>query len=85
MDSILLTLAVSLGIVQNILLCVFLWKRDKEQHVAKALRLPTLLGGVFGLALGVLLCRPLGVIGPICGALSGVFYGQSLFLLWKAP
>lgn len=81
MDSILLTLAVSLGIVQNILLCVFLWKRDKEQHVAKALRLPTLLGGVFGLALGVLLCRPLGVIGPIHGALSGVFCGQSLFLL----
>jgi 3-oxoacid CoA-transferase subunit A len=81
MEQIILTLAVSLGIVLNTLLCVFLWKRDKEKHVAKALRLPTLLGGVFGLALGVLLCRPLGVVGPVLGALSGVFCGQGLFLL----
>ena len=81
MEQIMLTLAVSLGIAQNTLLAVFLWKRDKEPHVAKALRLPTLLGGVSGLVLGVLLCHPPRVAGLIWGALSGVFYAQSLFLL----
>ena len=83
MEQIILTFAVSLGIVQNSLLAVFLWKRDKEPHVAKALRPPTLLGGAFGLALGALLCRPWGVTGPILGALSGVFSvwdGQKIIL-----
>lgn len=80
-EQTILTLAVVLGIALNILLCVFLWKRDNKKHVAKALCLPTVAGGICGLALGALLCRPLGVVGPAFGALSGIFCGQELFLL----